>query len=85
MNRAPGFYPGCREFESLRSHHFLMRLGMDKVIFSKRYNEESLYDAHRDFSEALCEGFNTIWSEFPKDENGFVEGMFEVTIKYSTK
>lgn len=54
-----------------------------KTIFNKEYDGESIYDVQRDVIEAFDSRFNELVAEIPQDENGFQEGQFIVTIKWS--
>jgi hypothetical protein len=50
---------------------------MDKVIFEKRYTDESLLDMEEDILYKIDS------SGIPKDEHGFHEGVFKVTVTWS--
>ena len=52
------------------------------TVFEKEYDGESLYDAFRDFSEALNSEHNPIVNTIPQDEHGFQLGNFKVTITW---
>ncbi|WNV47271.1 hypothetical protein ENKO_162 [Klebsiella phage fENko-Kae01] len=54
-----------------------------KTIFQKEYDGESIHDVQRDVMEAFNAKFNPVVSEIPQDENGFQEGQFMVTVKWS--
>lgn len=56
---------------------------MNKVIYSKEYDYESLYDLQRDLCEAIDETFNPTMKDLPADEHGFILGTFKVTIEWS--
>jgi len=53
-----------------------------KTIFDKEYDSESLCDLSRDVHEAFNNDFNPTVADIPKDEYGFHEGRFIVTIKW---
>jgi hypothetical protein len=55
---------------------------MSKIIFDKEYNDEGLFDLQRDLYEAFDPETNPLWIDIPKDEHGFKEGRFIVTIKW---
>jgi hypothetical protein len=50
---------------------------MDKVIFEKRYTDESLLDMEEDILYKINR------SDITKDEHGFYEGVFKVTVTWS--
>lgn len=52
------------------------------TIFEKEYDGESVYDVDRDVSEAFQGDFNPIVKQIPRDEHGFQQGVFEVTITW---
>lgn len=54
-----------------------------KTIFHKEYDGESIYDVQRDVIEAFDTKFNPEVTDIPQDENGFQEGQFIVTVKWS--
>lgn len=54
-----------------------------KTIFHKEYDGESIYDVQRDVIEAFDTKFNPEVADIPQDENGFQEGQFIVTVKWS--
>ena len=49
------------------------------VIFDRHYSDESLIDLDEDICWALEKDF----AEIPKDEHGFSQGEFRVTITWS--
>ena len=56
---------------------------MSIVIFEKTYDGESIVDLDRDVSEAIMEDYNPMVELIPKDEHGFQQGSFKVTITWS--
>lgn len=52
------------------------------ILFEKVYDGESLYDLSRDLHEAFKEPFNPNAKELTKDQHGFLEGEFKVTIEW---
>jgi len=52
-------------------------------IFEKNYDGESLYDLGRDIHEAFEGDFNEVINQVPKDEHGFMQGTFKVTVVWS--
>lgn len=54
-----------------------------KTLLSKKYSSEELSDLSRDMHEALDERFTPEAAGIPKDEHGFDEGTFTVTITWS--
>ena len=55
------------------------------VLFEKNYDGESIVDLERDVSEALQEDFNEKLVNIPKDEYGFQQGNFKVTIEWTPR
>ena len=55
------------------------------IIFKKEYDDESIYDADGDVSEAFDDDFNPKIKSISKDENGFRLGKFTITIEWSEK
>jgi hypothetical protein len=51
-------------------------------LFKKKYDGESMVDIDRDVFEALDQDFNPLVSAIPKDEYGFQQGTFIVTIEW---
>jgi hypothetical protein len=54
-------------------------------IFKKDYDGESLYDLERDLIECFDERYNEDVKNIPFNEDGLLEGMFTVTVKWSNK
>ena len=52
------------------------------TLFKKDYDGESLYDLSRDIAEAIDETYNPVAASIPKDEHGFQQGIFHVTIEW---
>lgn len=52
-------------------------------LFKKTYDGESIVDLFRDVSEAVSEPFNPKLHSIPKDEFGFQQGEFIVTITWN--
>jgi hypothetical protein len=52
------------------------------TIFRKDYDGESIYDVNRDVCEAFDEDYNPALKDIPKDEHGFQQGTFRVTIEW---
>jgi hypothetical protein len=52
------------------------------IIFKKEYDDESLYDLGRDISEAVLEEYNPKMGDIPKNEDGWMQGTFKVTIEW---
>jgi hypothetical protein len=52
------------------------------TLFQKDYDGESLYDLSRDISESIDETYNPRLVVIPKDEHGFQQGTFRVTIEW---
>lgn len=50
--------------------------------FEKDYDGESLYDLSRDIHEAFQDDFNPIMKQVPRDEYGFHQGTFRITIEW---
>jgi hypothetical protein len=55
---------------------------MSKILFDKEYDDEGLSDLQRDLYKAFDPKTNPLWIDIPKDEQGFKEGRFIVTIKW---
>jgi len=55
------------------------------IIFDKVYDGESIYDVGRDVAEAFCEDFNTITKQIPKNECGFQQGTFRVSVVWTAE
>lgn len=55
---------------------------MPNVIFEKKYDGESIYDAQRDIIEAFDERFNPLAKNIPQDEYGIQLGTFTITITH---
>jgi hypothetical protein len=51
------------------------------IIFDRHYSDESLVDIDEDIRWALEKDF----AEIPKDEHGFRQGEFRVTITWSNE
>ena len=49
------------------------------IIFDKHYSDESLIDLERHITDALSDNV----AEIPRDEYGFLQGTFRVTITWS--
>lgn len=57
---------------------------MNKVIFSKQYDCESLYDLPEDVGDAVNSDYNPKFDELPSDEYSyFKQGTFTVTITWN--
>lgn len=54
-----------------------------RVLLDKNYSAEELCDLSRDIHEAFDERFTPAAAGIPKDEYGFDEGSFKVTITWS--
>lgn len=58
-------------------------------IFEKEYSDEELYDVSRDVIEAFDSDYNEKIKEIekicPKDEYGFSDAIWKVTITYEGK
>ena len=52
------------------------------IMFSRVYDGESMVDIPRDVEEAFDPVFNDSVAAIQGDENGFLKGRFEVTIKW---
>lgn len=52
-------------------------------LFKKEYNGENIVDIFRDVSEAFNAYFNPPAGEIPKDEYGFQQGSFVVTVDWN--
>ena len=52
------------------------------TIFGRIYDGESMVDIPRDVEEAFNPDFNDSVKLISGDENGFLKGRFEVTIKW---
>lgn len=53
-----------------------------RVLLAKAYSAEELCDVGRDVHEAFDERFTPAAAGIPKDEYGFDEGVFEITITW---
>lgn len=51
-------------------------------LFKKEYDGESLVDLARDVHEAFDSDFNSLAALIPRDEYGFQQGEFIVTIEW---
>lgn len=57
---------------------------MNKVIFSKKYDDESLYDLPEDIGDAVNSDYNPEYDALPSNEDGdFKLGTFTVTITWN--
>lgn len=54
-----------------------------RVLLDKTYSAEELCDVGRDVHEAFDERFTPAAAGIPKDEYGFDQGTFKVTIVWS--
>ena len=55
---------------------------MANIIFEKKYDGESIYDAQRDIEESFDERFNPLAKNIPLDEYGIQLGTFTITITH---
>lgn len=55
---------------------------MKILIFEQYYTKESLADIDSDVHEAFDLRFNEVLELLPVDADGFMEGMFTVTINW---
>lgn len=53
-----------------------------KVIFKKRYSDESAYDLPEDVADALDGDLNELMNDVPWNDDGFRKGTFTVTITW---
>jgi hypothetical protein len=58
---------------------------MKILIYEQDYTKESLADVERDVREAFDLRFNEVLELLPVDGDGFLEGVFTVTINWEGK
>ena len=51
-------------------------------LFEKTYDGASMVDIGRDMDELFDESYNPQLSTIPVDENGFMAGVFIVTVRW---
>lgn len=56
---------------------------MSRKLLEEIYSYESLYDLDRDINYATDEVYGPIMKDLPRDEHGYIEGTFKVTIEWS--
>ena len=53
------------------------------VTFEEEYDGETIVDIFRDVPESFNEDFNPKMADIPKDEHGFCDGRYTVTIEFT--